>query len=139
MIFSQTLGGAVAVAIGQAIFRQELLKNIIKFTPGIDPNLVINLGASNIQKGLPAEYLAGVRQAYNDAIGTAFYVGVAFAAAGTISACMMEWKNLKGVAEEQQRNKESAPSSDAQREENPQQLPGIRKVEEEAVEKNDLD
>jgi hypothetical protein len=79
VIFSQTLGGAVGITIGQSVFGNQLLKNLAKDAPGLDPAVVINLGASHIQKGIPAQFLKGVTQAYNDAITTAFYVAVAFA------------------------------------------------------------
>ena len=95
VIFSQTLGGAIGITIGQSIFGNQLVKDILKFAPGIDPASVVNLGASHLQRDIPAQFLNGVRLAYNNAITTGFYVGVAFAAVATVAACGMEWKSVK--------------------------------------------
>lgn len=63
--------------------------------PSLNPTSVTNLGASNLQKGVPAQYLLGVKLAYNDSVATAFYVGVAFASVAALAACAMEWKSVK--------------------------------------------
>lgn len=110
VIFSQTLGGAIGITVGQSVFGNQLLKDIIKDAPGIDPTTVINLGASHIQKGIPANFLKGVTQAYNDAITTAFYVAVAFAAISVVAACGMEWKSVKKPVESGKNDVESSGS-----------------------------
>lgn len=95
MIFAQTLGGAVGVTIGQSIFSNQLLKNIIKEAPGYPPEDVITLGASHVHKGVPEKYVIGVTKTYNDAIMTAFYAGIAFAAVSTCASFGMEWVSVK--------------------------------------------
>jgi len=66
-------------------------------------------------------------------VGTAFYVGVSFASMGTVFACMMEWKNLKAVAEEQRKDIESVPSSEPKQEDGKvQHLPELNRASETA-------
>ncbi|KAG9249098.1 MFS multidrug transporter [Calycina marina] len=95
VIFAQTLGGAIAIAIGQSIFRQELTKNIIKFAPDLDPIFVIGVGASHIQDLFDKKHVPSIRQAYNDAITAAMFVAIAFACIAIVFACLVEWKSVK--------------------------------------------
>jgi MFS family permease len=118
IIFAQTLGGAIAITIGQSIFSKQLIKNILKYAPGIDPAAVVNLGASHIQKGVPPQFIKGIIQAYNDAITTAFYVAVAFGVVGTIAACGMEWRSVKKPVSQVKKDIESSGASESEKENN---------------------
>lgn len=105
MVFAQTLGGAVGVTVGQSVFSNQLVKKILKKAPGYPPSEVVMLGASHVQQGVPAKWLAGVTRAYNDAIMTAFYVAVAFAVIGTVASFGMEWISVKKTAGGQMKKK----------------------------------
>ena len=133
-IFAQTVGGAVGVAIGQSIFGQELTKGIIRHAPGIDPAFVIGLGASHIQDGrIPDQYIEGVKQAYNDAIAKAFFIGVAFAIVALFASGFIEWKSVKknAVKEKKENDVEANSGTETQTSENgSSKLPEVSKVSE---------
>lgn len=64
--------------------------------PDLDPNIVLNAGATTLTKTVPAEYLTGVRVAYNNAIMNCFYVATAMAVLSIFGALAFEWKSVKG-------------------------------------------
>lgn len=96
VMFTQTLGGALFVSVAQNVFTNSLLRNVQTIVPNLDPMVVLAAGATTLQKEIPAQYLAGVREAYNSAITDTFYVGVTTAALSIIGALAMEWKSIKG-------------------------------------------
>jgi len=96
VMFCQTLGGAIFISVAQNIFTNRLLSNVISIVPDLNPSIVLQSGATNLVTAIPAQYLSGVIEAYNDAITTAFYVAVATAALSIFGAVCMEWKSVKG-------------------------------------------
>ncbi|KAK4500278.1 hypothetical protein PRZ48_008467 [Zasmidium cellare] len=96
IMFSQTLGGALFVSVAQNVFTNSLLKNLKTLVPDLDPAKVLAAGATTLQQAVPAQYLAGVREAYNGAITDTFYVGVALGTASMVGAVFFEWKSIKG-------------------------------------------
>lgn len=96
IMFSQTLGGALFVSVAQNVFTNSLLSNVKSIVPDLDPMTVLGAGATTLQQTIPAQFLAGVRQAYNSAVIDTFYVGTAMAAVSIIGALALEWKSIKG-------------------------------------------
>lgn len=96
VVFLQTLGGALFVSIGQNVFSNKLVENIIKHVPGLDPAIVLGTGATSIQSTLPPDMLPGVTLAYSNALTTTFLVSAALSAATIIGALCIEWKSVKG-------------------------------------------
>lgn len=99
LIFLQTLGGALFVSIAQNVFSNKLISGIAQYAPGLDPKIVLTIGATNIQTYLAAnepQYLSGVILAYNDALVKAFTVATAMAALSIIGSVTVEWKSVKG-------------------------------------------
>jgi hypothetical protein len=99
LIFLQTLGGALFVSVAQNVFSNKLISGIAQYAPGLDPKIVLTIGATNIQTYLAAnkpQYLPGVIQAYNDALIKAFTVATAMAALSIVGAVTVEWKSVKG-------------------------------------------
>ncbi|PQE27354.1 putative DHA14-like major facilitator ABC transporter protein [Rutstroemia sp. NJR-2017a WRK4] len=96
IIFLQTLGGALFVSIGQNVFSNKLVQNLAKYVPGLDPAVVLNTGATSIQRTIDKQYLAGVTLAYNDALTESFLVAAIMAALTIIGSVAIEWKSVKG-------------------------------------------
>ncbi|KAJ5710624.1 hypothetical protein N7488_004780 [Penicillium malachiteum] len=99
MVLGQTLGGAVFIAAAQAVFQNELVKNLRLYAPDADVGAVLRGGATSLRQNVPQKLLPAVLQAYNDAITHAFYIGVALAAACIIGPIFVEWKSVKGGGE----------------------------------------
>ena len=95
VVFSQTLGGAICVAIAQSVFQNKLIAKIAEYAPAIDPAVVLAMGATSIHKEIPTQNLPGVILAYDKAITQVFLVSVATSALTIIGSAAMEWRSVK--------------------------------------------
>lgn len=96
MMFCQTLGGALFVSVGQNVFTNLLVKGVVNAAPGLDPQVVLRVGATQLKNMIPPQFLDGVQVAYNDALTKTWYVATALAALSVIGSVGMEWKSVKG-------------------------------------------
>lgn len=100
MMFSQTLGGALFISVGQNVFTNQLIKNLGNAVPqGGVQGLVITTGATELRGAITRlfpEYLDAVLKAYNDALTQSFYVSVALAALSVLGAVCVPWISVKG-------------------------------------------
>ena len=96
IIFTQTLGGALFVSIGENVFSNKLVQGLAKYAPSLDPKVVLSIGATSLQTTLDKAQLPGVIQAYNDALTHAFFVAAIMAASTIIGSAAIEWKSVKG-------------------------------------------
>ncbi|KAJ0363811.1 hypothetical protein COL154_005380 [Colletotrichum chrysophilum] len=96
IIFSQTIGGAIFVAIGQMAFTNKLVDSVREYVPGIDPATVIASGVTAVRENLTPELLHGIAYAYSDALAQAFLVSAVTASVTIVGALFVEWKSVKG-------------------------------------------
>ncbi|KAF2034714.1 MFS general substrate transporter [Setomelanomma holmii] len=96
MMFTQTLGGALFISVGQNVFTNQLIKNLGTVVPDLDPKIVLAVGATELKNQIQKEFLPGVLTAYNLALTQTFYVSVAAASLSIIGAVFVEWKSMKG-------------------------------------------
>ncbi|GJC99028.1 major facilitator superfamily transporter [Colletotrichum higginsianum] len=96
IIFTQQIGGAIFVAIGQTVFTNQLVERLVQHVPDIDPHSVIAAGVTAIRKTVDAEFLPAVARAYSDALTQTFLVSAVTASATIIGAVFVEWKSVKG-------------------------------------------
>jgi hypothetical protein len=96
MFFSQQLGGAIFVSVGQNILSSRLISGLAKAKiPDFDPEIVVNAGATNIRNVVRPEFLGAVLQAYNHALTTVYDVAVGTSCLLIVGAVFMEWKSIK--------------------------------------------
>ncbi|KAL8954074.1 MAG: hypothetical protein Q9222_000131 [Ikaeria aurantiellina] len=96
IIFVQTLGGALFISVGQNIFNNRLISNLLANVPSVNPGLILNIGATNLKDNVDPTAIRGVIEAYNSAITQTFYVSVAMAALSIFGSVLIEWKSVKG-------------------------------------------
>jgi hypothetical protein len=98
MMFFQTLGGALFISVGQNVFTNQLLKHLKVVVPGLTPEFVLQVGATELKdpNNIPSVFLDGVIIAYNLALTETFYVSVATGAMSLVGAAFVEWKSMKG-------------------------------------------
>lgn len=96
LMFSQTLGGALFISVGQNVFTNQLVKNLQAAVPDLNPSIVLAVGATGLKKQIEEKFLPGVLFAYNKALTETFYVSVATAVMSIIGAAFVEWKSMKG-------------------------------------------
>ncbi|KAI9887005.1 MAG: MFS sugar transporter [Watsoniomyces obsoletus] len=95
VVFLQTLGGALFIAVAQNVFTNKLEEGLVGVA-NLEPGIVLRTGATSLKNVIPRESLPGVLVAYNAAITETFYVGVAMASLTIIGSAGMEWKSVKG-------------------------------------------
>ncbi|KAF2663105.1 MFS general substrate transporter [Microthyrium microscopicum] len=96
MMFSQILGGAIIASVGQNVFTNQLVQNLIKSVPGINPSIVLAAGATELKRDVPSQFYNDVLIAYNKAIDQTFYVSVAMGALCAFPLIFVQWKSVKG-------------------------------------------
>ncbi|OGM51075.1 MFS multidrug transporter [Aspergillus bombycis] len=95
MACSQTLGGAVFLAVGQVIFAQTLRVKLPEYAPAVDPETVIAAGATGFRDVVSVRELPGVLKAYGKSVDQVFYLGVGLSVAQFIFAWGVGFKNVK--------------------------------------------
>ncbi|TGJ81892.1 hypothetical protein E0Z10_g6878 [Xylaria hypoxylon] len=97
--FSQTLGGALFIAVAQTVFQNGLIDGIRQAEPQLDPTIFINSGASNIPKILDdlnqSNTLEHVLTAYMSGLRNTYYMSTAAAVAAFLVALGLDWKKIK--------------------------------------------
>lgn len=96
MMFSQTLGGAIFISVGQNIFTNQLLKHLSASVPELSSASILSMGVTELMGSVPEEFLVGVLTAYNQALIETFYVAVAASAFSIVGSAVVEWKSMKG-------------------------------------------
>jgi hypothetical protein len=96
IMFSQTLGGALFISVGQNVFTNQLIKNLATVVPDLDSSIVRNTGATELKSVIEEKFWSGVLVAYNQTLTQVFYVSVATAAMSIIGAAFVQWKSMKG-------------------------------------------
>ncbi|KAJ7275515.1 major facilitator superfamily transporter [Mycena haematopus] len=95
-MFLQTLGGALFISVGQNVFQNKLISGLVSRVPGVSPDIIFAAGATNLKNAVDPQYLSAVLEVYNDALVTAFQVGIAMAGISIVGSVVMEWKSVKG-------------------------------------------
>ena len=101
MMFSQQLGGAIFILIGQNVFASRLISDF-EGVPGLEPDMVVNVGATDLTKTIPPQYLEDVLSVYNNALTKTYDVGLAVSCLMIIGALGMEWKSIKKSKQQEQ-------------------------------------
>ncbi len=114
MMFSQTLGGAVFISVGNNIFDTRLAHNLAKI-PGINVGSVASIGATDLKNIVSATLLPQVLVAYNGALRCTFYLVTALTCLTIFGSLTMEWKSVK-----KGQQKEDSPASNNEEKQNQQ-------------------
>lgn len=96
ILFFQTIGGAFFVQGGQSAFTNKLLKTLPNTAPGVDPQLVLNTGASNLRSAFHGDQLAGILEAWLKGQRDAYILAIVLGAIAFVVACTAPWKSIKG-------------------------------------------
>ncbi|PNH36828.1 hypothetical protein VD0002_g10286, partial [Verticillium dahliae] len=94
LLFYQTIGGAFSTSAGQAGFVNQLLKELPKTAPSVNPQQVIETGASELHNVFPPDVLPGILEAYMVGIKAAFAVALAFSGVAFLFSLFVPAKKL---------------------------------------------
>lgn len=104
IVFMQTMGGAIFISVGQNILTSNLVRGISQLVEGVDPAMIVNIGATELRTLVPAEQLPAVLEVYNHALRQVFLITVGLSAVAILGALGLEWKTVrkdkKGTAQQ---------------------------------------
>lgn len=108
LVFScQFLGGTIFLAVAQHRFSSELRRQAGNLQiPGLTGDNIVNLGATEIRKLIPADMLDAFLIDYNDAIVGAFKVALIVSCVSVIGAVGMEWLSVKQAQPETEKTEQ---------------------------------
>jgi len=94
MFFSQILGGAIFISVGQNVLNNQLIQRLAGL-PGFSPKSIETGGATELIHSFPPEYRHDALVGYNESLRTVFRVGLVLATLSVIGSCGMEWRSVK--------------------------------------------
>ncbi|KXT07096.1 hypothetical protein AC578_2466 [Pseudocercospora eumusae] len=93
----QQLSGAVFVCIGYNLLKTSLIHKLGAVVHDyINPQLIINTGATEFRRLVPQQDLPRALAAYNSALRQAFLLGFIVACTSALGSCLLEWRSVKG-------------------------------------------
>jgi hypothetical protein len=105
ILFFQNISGSIFVSAGNSILRNELTGMLQKANiPGVNVQVVLAAGATQIRQVVPAEGLQLTLDVYNRALQKVFIVAIPLSALGVFAGLAMEWRSVK---EKRKENNES--------------------------------
>ncbi|KAI0964897.1 major facilitator superfamily domain-containing protein [Xylaria arbuscula] len=102
IVFCQSLGPAVILALSQLVFIHGLQTELPIQAPAVDAGAVIQAGATRFRDFVPADDLHGVLVGYSNAIDQVFYLLAGLTATGILVLWGMGWVDIR------EKNKEGA-------------------------------
>ncbi|RYO21115.1 Efflux pump [Alternaria arborescens] len=109
MFFMNQQGGAIFLAVGQNLFSTQLVERLSGIA-GLDTKAIINTGATELRKVVPANEIDTVVSAYSYSLTRVFILSAALSACVMIGSLMVKWVSIKKDAP----NPEKAVSQDVE-------------------------
>lgn len=95
IVFMQTLGAAVFISVAQSVFQNQLLKSLQASVPGVNAEMILHIGATDIWSEVPPQIRPAVLVAYNQALTKAYTVATAMMALTILGSLSIEWKSVR--------------------------------------------
>lgn len=95
MLFAQSFGPAVAVAIAQVLFTNQLSNNISGLVPGLSRANIENNGLTEIVTSVPPAKVREVLVGVDESLIQTWYLVVGLACATMVGSLLIEWRSVK--------------------------------------------
>ena len=100
LLFSQGISGSIFLSIADTVFTNRLRAWIHWFAPTVNPQVVINAGATGIRQVVSPQDLKGVLEAYAKSCDDVFYLALAASLAAFLFTWGLGWKDVRKKQEE---------------------------------------
>ncbi|KAJ5118320.1 major facilitator superfamily domain-containing protein [Penicillium atrosanguineum] len=104
VMFFQTLGGALFIAVGQSVFQNGLIDGISTYAPGVSPAAIVGAGATEMRSVLgklgQLDQVDGVIKAYMSGLRDTYRVSLALMVVAFVASLFLEWKSVKKAGAE---------------------------------------
>jgi hypothetical protein len=94
MFFMQQLGGSVFLSVSQNIFSSKLVNKLSRVA-GLNPQNVVNTGATDLRSVVPANELSTVVDAYSYSLTRTFILTAILSVCMILGAAAVEWRSIK--------------------------------------------
>ncbi|CAG8906394.1 unnamed protein product [Penicillium egyptiacum] len=95
ILFGQSMGPAVFIAIAQVIFTNKLSSTLENVIPGLSPAYIGQHGLGDIKTGVPAQRLDEVLRGIDQSLTHTWYLPVALACTTMVGSLLIEWRSVK--------------------------------------------
>lgn len=95
MLFAQSFGPAVAIAIAQVLFTNQLSTNVSGLVPGLSPANIENNGLTEIVTSVPPAKIEKVLMGVNESLIHTWYLVVGLSCATIVGSLLIERRSVK--------------------------------------------
>ncbi|KAF7596810.1 hypothetical protein BBP40_012409 [Aspergillus hancockii] len=95
MLFAQSFGPTVAVAIAQVLFVNQLETNLSGLVPGLSGAKIENIGLTQIVTSMPSDKAREVLVAIDRSLIQTWYLVVGLACTTMVGSLLIEWRSVK--------------------------------------------
>lgn len=95
LMFSGNFSGAVAVVICQTVYTNSLSELIPTYAPDVNPQVVINAGATKVREVVSSSQLPEVMTAYSKSIDNIWYLDCGLAAVVFLFGWLLGFKDIR--------------------------------------------
>lgn len=95
MLFAQSFGPAVAIAIAQVLFTNQLSTNLSGLVPGLSPANIENNGLTEIVTSVPPAKIKEVLMGVDESLIQTWYLVVGLACTTIVGSSLIEWRSVK--------------------------------------------
>ncbi|KAL1874359.1 hypothetical protein VTK73DRAFT_442 [Phialemonium thermophilum] len=95
LAFSQYIGGAIFLVVGNTVFSETLKHELATHVPGVNGAAVAAAGATAFRHIVPPAILPAVLKAYARGIDNTFFIAVATGSLSTVTALGLGWVDLR--------------------------------------------
>ncbi|BCS25028.1 uncharacterized protein APUU_41472A [Aspergillus puulaauensis] len=99
VMFFQTLGGALFIAVAQSLFQNGLIDGVGRFAPSVDPARIVEAGATEMRNVLEdlgqLDQVRNVILAFLNGLTDTYRLSLALFCVAFVVSCCFEWKSVK--------------------------------------------
>lgn len=99
IILSQIISGAIFLAVGENLFHNKLVQELVARAPMVNPEVVVGHGATGLKTFITKVYdedaAFAVLGAYNEAVRRCFLLSIILASMTLFGSLSMQWISLK--------------------------------------------
>lgn len=95
ILFAQSFGPAVAIAIAQVLFLNQLSRNLISVVPNLSGAYIESNGLTEIVASMPPAKSKEVLVGIDKSLGPTWYLVVGLACASMVGSLLIEWRSVK--------------------------------------------
>ncbi|KAL4806613.1 major facilitator superfamily domain-containing protein [Aspergillus unguis] len=95
ILFGQSMGPAVFIAIAQVIFTNKLSSSLENIMPGLSPAYIEEHGLGDLKSGVPVQRVGELLGGIDRSLTRTWYLPVALACVTMVGSLLVEWRSVK--------------------------------------------